>query len=425
MNQEIAFNLLVALAIGMIIGFEREWKAQIEQQETAYDAGFRTFTVVSFLGGLSAVLSETISPFILPSIALALSSIIFISYRYNAKRSKDFGYTSEVTLILVFAMGAFAAAGYTIEAIAFSAIVVALLRLKNKLHTYIKELEKEEVNATIQLLLLAAVALPLLPNSDIGPGGAINPRTIGIFILLIAGISYFGYFSTKLVGARLGIFLTALFGGLTSSTAVAVAFSKFASTNKNASTKLLGGGISLAAAMMGPRLLILVGIINLSLIPLVSPVLIALTVIPVIAAVWIAWHMQKKTKIIAPLDLKNPLQLDTAAFYGIIISLLFLVTYFVQNYYGAAGVYALAATSGLADADAISMTFAKSAEPVGNNLLPLIAANGILIAAFTNTLVKAIISLVIGGWELAKWSGSILIIAFLSGLLIHFVVYTP
>ncbi len=420
MDLEITLNLLVSLAIGVIIGFEREWKTR-SQLDVVYDAGVRTFAGVSFLGGLSAILSNVISPLILPSLALGLSSIIFISYRYSAKKSHDFGYTTEVALLLVFAMGAFAATGYKIEAVAFATVIVALLRLKTKLHTYIKELEVEEVNATIQLLLLAAVALPLLPNKDIGPGGALNPRTIGILILLIAGISYFGYFSAKILGTRIGIFLTALLGGLTASTAVAVAFSKIASKNKNISRALLGGGISLAAAMMGLRLLILIGILNFSLIPYVSPVLITLTIIPLSAAVWIATRPQYQTTITAPLKLKNPLQLDTAAIYGVALSLLFLIIYLVQTYFGTAGVYALAATSGLADADAISITLAKSATPVGNKLSTQVAANGILIVVFVNTVVKAVISQIIGGWSLAKWSSSILILAFSIGLIIHFV----
>lgn len=420
MNIEIIYSLLVSLAIGAIIGFEREWKTQ-SHVERLYDAGLRTFAVVSFLGGLAAILSDVISPLILPSLALGLSLIIFISYRLSAKKSKDFGFTTEVTLLLVFAIGAFAAAGYKFEAIAFATIIVALLRLKTKLHEYIKELDVDEVNATIQLLLLAAVALPLLPNENFGPGNTINPRTIGILILLIAGISYFGYFSAKIFGTRIGIFLTALLGGLTASTAVAIAFSRIAAKNKNISRILLGGGISLAAGMMGPRLLLMIGVLNISLIPYISPVLITLTLIPMTAAIWIATRPKYQTTISEPLKLKNPLQLDTAAIYGVALSLLFVIVYFAENYFGAAGVYALAALSGIADADAISITLAKSALPVGKNISTQVAANGILIVVFVNTLFKAIISHIIGGWGLAKWSSSILLVAFASGVIIHFI----
>ena len=418
MDTELIINLLVSLAIGVIIGFEREWKTQSQSRKT-YDAGLRTFAVVSFLGGVSALLSNTITPLILPSIALGLSSIIFISYRLNAKKSADFGYTTEVTLLLVFVIGAFAAVGYKIEAIALATIVVALLRLKSKLHLYIKKLDADEVNATIQLLLLAAVAIPLLPNSNMGPGDVFNPRTIGILILLIAGISYFGYFSVKLLGNRLGIFLTALLGGLTSSTAVAVAFSKMAS-NSNSSNALLGGGISLAAAMMGPRLLIMIGILNFSLLRYISPVLIILTLIPTIAVIWIAFRFKQGEKMNTELKLKNPLQLNTAAIYGVALSILFLIVHLVEDYFGTAGVYMLAALSGIADVDAISITLAKSTQPINDNLVAQIAANGILIAVFVNTAVKAIISQIIGGWGLAKWSGSILLLTLATGLLVYF-----
>ena len=418
MDTELIVNLLVSLAIGVIIGFEREWKTQ-SQAEKTYDAGLRTFAVVSFLGGVSALLSNTITSLILPAIALGLSSIIFISYRLNAKKSADFGYTTEVTLLLVFVIGAFAAVGYKIEAIALATIVVALLRLKSKLHLYIKTLDADEVNATIQLLLLAAVALPLLPNTSMGPGDVFNPRTIGILILLIAGISYFGYFSVKLLGNRLGIFLTALLGGLTSSTAVAVAFSKIASNN-NSSNALLGGGISLAAAMMGPRLLVMIGIINFSLLSYISPVLVTLTLIPTIAVIWITYRYRKEEKPNTELKLKNPLQLDTAAIYGIVLSILFLIVHLVEIYFGTAGVYMLAALSGIADVDAISITLAKSSQPASDSLIAQIAANGILIAVFVNTAVKVIISQVVGGWSLAKWSGSILLFTLAVGLLVYF-----
>ena len=177
--------------------------------------------------------------------------------------------------------------------------------------------------------------------------------------------------------------------------------------------------------MMGPRLLIMIGILNFSLIPYVGPVLIALTIIPMSAAIWIATRSQYQTAVTAPLELKNPLQLDTAAIYGVVLSLLFLIVYLVQTYFGTAGVYALAAASGIADADAISITLAKSATPVGNKLSTQIAANGILIVVFVNTAIKAIISQVIGGWSLAKWSGSILLLAFSIGLIIHFIFLSP
>ncbi len=420
MDIELTINLLIALAIGMVIGFEREWHTKNQSHES-FDAGLRTFAVVGFLGGLSAILSNLITPLVIPSIALGLSSIIFVSYRFNAEKSKDLGYTSEVALLLVFVIGAFAAIGYKIEAIASAAIVVALLRLKSKLHSYISTLDVNEVNASIQLLLIAAVAIPLLPNQVMGPGDVINPRTIGLLILLIAGISYFGYFSMKIFGTKFGIFLTALLGGLTSSTAVAVSFSKLASSNVAASRALLGGGISLAAGMMGARLLVVIGILNISLIPFVSPVLIALTLIPMGATLWIARLEKNKKAISTQIELKNPLQLGTAAFYGILLSLLFIVTYFVQLYFGTTGIYALAALSGIADADPMSITFAKTSIPVGNKLSTQVAANGILIVVFVNTVVKAIISFAIGGWELAKWSGSILLVSFLVGAIIYFI----
>ena len=73
------------------------------------------------------------------------------------------------------------------------------------------------------------------------------------------------------------------------------------------------------------------------------------------------------------------------------------------------------------NADAISITLAKSALPIGKNISTQVAANGILIVVFVNTLFKATISQVIGGWGLAKWSSSVHLVAFATGLIIHFI----
>ncbi|MDH3691360.1 MAG: MgtC/SapB family protein, partial [Gammaproteobacteria bacterium] len=254
MDIDITINLLVALAVGAILGLEREWKAQTSA-DPKLDAGLRTFAVVGLLGGVSVIISRNISPLFSPALLLGLAGVVYVSYKLNATKSGDYGTTSEVSLLLVFALGALAGIGYKIESLAFAAITAAILRFKTELHGYVRGLEKTELDATIQLLLIAIVAIPLLPNTQLGPGGAINPRTIGLLVLLIAGVSYLGYFATRIFGSRIGLLLTAALGGLTSSTAVTVAFSRLKSHNKEISTPLIGAGISLSAAMMGPRLI--------------------------------------------------------------------------------------------------------------------------------------------------------------------------
>jgi len=68
----------------------------------------------------------------------------------------------------------------------------------------------------------------------------------------------------------------------------------------------------------------------------------------------------------------------------------------------------LAAISGITDVDAVSLSLAQATQ--GD--LPLrIGTTGILIAATVNTIVKALIATVIGGWKLARWCASILLLA--------------
>ena len=95
---------------------------------------------------------------------------------------------------------------------AVGGVMTLLLGFKAEFHAAMQRLERHELLATLQLLALAAVLLPLLPNRELGPWQAVNPRVVGILVLLIAGLSYVGYFAVRVLGPRLGLMLTALFG---------------------------------------------------------------------------------------------------------------------------------------------------------------------------------------------------------------------
>ena len=127
-----------------------------------------------------------------------------------------------------------------------------------------------ETKAILQLLLIAGIALPLLPDQALGPWNAINPRNVGYLILLIAGISLVGNFAMQGLGNRVGLLATSAIGGLVSSTAVTLSFARRARSDPN-NVELLGAGISLAAAIMALRVLFEVGVVNAKLLPLLLP----------------------------------------------------------------------------------------------------------------------------------------------------------
>ncbi|NJO81086.1 MAG: DUF4010 domain-containing protein, partial [Cyanobacteria bacterium RM1_2_2] len=107
-------------------------------------------------------------------------------------------------------------------------------------------------------------------------------------------------------------------------------------------------------------------------------------------------------------ELRNPIELGAALGYGAVFAVLFILIQAVETWFGDAGIYALSAISGITDVDAVSLSLAQATQ--GD--LPLqVGTAGILIAAMVNTIVKAVLATVIGGWKLARWCASILLLA--------------
>ncbi len=405
MNLTVTLQLAIALAIGLIIGMERGWESR-ESPAGLRIAGIRSFGLIGLLGGLSALLAAQFGVSVLVIAFLGLALIIAVSYGVTAQNTQDFGITTELALLITFVLGALAGKGLASEAVAVAVVMTVLLGFKQELHQSLRHLDRRELIATLQLLLIAAVVLPLLPNRDLGPWSALNPRAIGLLVVLIAGISYMGYFAMRLLGARVGLLATAVLGALVSSTAVTVSFGRMA-RREQGNFALLGAGISLASGTMALRILVEVSLVNPAMLPSLVPPVAVLAVVPLVAAGAIAIRT-KSIETSAEVELKNPIELGAALGYGAVFAVLFILIQVMEAWFGNAGVYALSAISGITDVDAVSLSLAQATQ---GDLPLVVGTTGILIAAMVNTAVKALLATVIGGWKLARWCASILLLA--------------
>jgi len=106
--------------------------------------------------------------------------------------------------------------------------------------------------------------LPLLPDRAIDPWGALNPYKLWLLVILISSLSLVGYVLTRWLGPTRGAALTGLTGGLVSSTAVTLSFSKEAREKPQEATAL-ACGILLSWMVMFVRVIVLVAIVNRAL----------------------------------------------------------------------------------------------------------------------------------------------------------------
>lgn len=410
--QELFFVLGTALAVGLLIGLERGWKKR-ELTEGSRVAGVRTFALLGLLGGATALLSQRLGVLVLAGGFLAVAGIVVTAYVVNFQRANDAGITTLVAALVTFALGAVAGVGEVEIAVAFAVVTTLLLGFKPQLHHWVGALEAQELGAILQLLLISLVLLPLLPDRGYGPWQALNPYEIWWMVVLIAGISFVGYFAIKLAGARKGILYTGLFGGLAASTALTLNFAR-AARYESANAPLLAIGVLIACGTMYPRMLLVAVLINRELLqPMLLPVLVmALLVYGTALYFW--WRSTQKQQKTLSTPFTNPLELKAAAGFGLLLALVTLLGRALKAWAGTTGVLVLAAASGVADVDAITLSLSRMSQ---DELTPQVAVTGIVIAAAVNNLVKGGMAAVIGGPQLGLRVALPLVLASLAGLL--------
>ena len=218
-----------------------------------------------------------------------------------------------------------------------------------------------------------------------GPYGAFNPYELWLMTILIAGVSAAGYVAMKWTGAGQGIALSGVAGGLVSSTAVTVSFAQLAREQPERRSELIGGAL-LANATMLVRILILVSSINPALLRWLLQPLLAAALATVAVAGWYFYRRQTPNGSEAPLDVKNPFELGTVLKFGALLAVIMGLAKALTALLGAEGAFALAAVSGIADVDAITLTMSRMAV---SGLSAETASIAILIAAGVNTVAKA------------------------------------
>jgi uncharacterized membrane protein (DUF4010 family) len=412
-SPEIFFNLGAALAIGLLIGVERGWVGR-EAQEGERVAGLRTYGLLGLLGGGTALLAGEIGMLFLAFAFVALAGVLVTVYAVNLGRGHDVGITSLVAALLTFIFGALAAIGQVTVAAAFAVLTTLLLGLKPVLHAWVRRLEERELRAGLKLLLISVVLLPVLPDQGYGPWQALNPYRIWWMVVLIAAISFSGYFAIKITGPARGAVYTGIFAGLASSTALTLHFSRIAS-RRPAMTPMLATGVLMACGTMFPRMLFLATLINPALfIPLAIPAAVMTTIVFVTALVY--WRQQQnphgKTD---EMSLVNPLELKIAVYFGLFLAAIMLLGKALKEWVGDAGILVLAGVSGIADVDAITLSLSQMSH-AGLQAQTVVPA--IVLAAAVNSLVKGGIAAMVGGRLLGLRVAVPLLVASAGGLVV-------
>lgn len=408
-QQMIILQLAVALAVGLLIGLERGWKER-ESEEGERVAGVRTYALIGLLGGGSAMVSVHLGAVVLGLAFVAMAGVMVAAYLANFRCNDRVGITSLVAGLLTFILGALAGLGEGAIAAAAAVVTTLLLGFKPVLHGWVEALERRELHATLKLLLITVVLLPILPDRSYGPWDALNPYELWWLVILVATLSFVGYFAIKLAGTGRGAMMIGLLGGLASSTALTLHFSRLARDDAQAAP-MLASSILLASAVMVPRMVVLVALLEPALVmPLAVPAT-AMVLVMVVPALVIWRRTPTPEDMAAPV--KNPLELKAALMFGALLAAVVFLAEALQAWFGDGGVLAMAFVSGAANMDAATVSLARMGR---GDLAPAMAVTAIILAAAVNGLVKGGMAGALAGRALGLRVAPVLAVAGLVGL---------
>lgn len=400
-DVNIFYRLVAALGIGFVIGMQREHT--YFDKTDRHPAGVRTFSMVGFCGALTACLGvsmESVAPFITGFVVIGLLlAASHVSFSINHK-DVSAGITTSIALILVYLLGGMCWFGRLLEACMVMVVLLLLLSAKKPLHDFANKISTEDITATVKFAVISLMILPFLPNQVYGPPGleVLNPHSIWLFVVFISGIGFVSYVLIKIIGPGKGIWLTGLFGGLASSTALTLNMVGRSHENETYANDFTMS-IVLSWAVMYARLyLICVFLMPALAAPLAVPLLVPM--VPSLGyALFIKFrksmdHSEKSS------DFSNPFKLLPAIKFGLIFTVVMFVANAARVYLGSGALIACSFFGGAAAVDALVFSLVDMSLNASITCRELILS--LLMASLANTVVKGALVFFLGAKSMRR-----------------------
>ncbi len=387
----------VAMAIGFMIGLQREYAFRTSDRELI--AGERTFALMGLAGFLAAMGADILNSALAFLGTLLLVGIFTaIAYYMDARRG-HVGLTTEIAILIAVMTGALCYWDQMTLAVAIGIATTVLLSLKFETDRLVLALTREDIFAALQLAVISAIILPILPNESLlpPPFDVLNPFRIWLMVVFISGINFVGYIAVKIAGPERGTGITGLLGGLVSSTAVTLGFTE-RSNREPMLAKPFALAIMISWTVMFVRVLVEVGVLNFALLQYVWLPITAAGIVALLFCVFL--HLTQQSVEKRGLEFSNPFDLVSAIKFGLLYAAVLLVARTAQLYFGDPGIYISSLISGLVDVDAITLSLAQLSR--SGEVGMMVAANAIVLATIANTFLKGVMVLIGGAVMLRK-----------------------
>ena len=244
-----------ALLIGVLVG------AQREQAKLSPNLGIREFVLCAAAGvGCGLGTNPALS-----AVALGALIVLLVAFRLRTP-TEESGLTTDLSMLTVFCLSYVCALTDNEHAraavVGVAVAITFLLESKDKVRKFFSEtFTRVEFSGTLLFLALVFIIYPILPEGDFGPYDGFSPRDIWMFVILVSSVSFGGYFLEKHMGESSGLKVTAVLGGIASTTATTLSLAKEAKQSPE-HINTYWQAATLANAIQFPRLFAFLSVIS-------------------------------------------------------------------------------------------------------------------------------------------------------------------
>ncbi|HEV2280905.1 MAG TPA: MgtC/SapB family protein [bacterium] len=355
----------VSLAIGGMIGMEREWAHK--------DVGVRTFALIALSFTLAWIIAPT-AAYILMAALIPLLALM--NWRAFA-RDRSLEMTTSVAVLATALLGVLVGQGLLLLAAACGVVVTMLLAWKAEMVRFAGEVTIDEIRGALLLGVIAIVVYPLLPVGPVDPWHLIDLRAAWTVVLVISAIAFTNYVLLRLYGTR-GIRWTGLLGGLVNSTATVAELASRARNNPGRlSTFCLLGMLTADTAMLLRNGFIL-GVFDVQAL---SYGWVAVGVMLAASAVLAARVNVADTET-APLQMQSPISLRHALTFGVVFVAITIAGQLAYRSLGQPGFLLVSILGGLVSS--ASTSAAAGILAAQGSLAPKVAGYGVVLASMSS-----------------------------------------
>ena len=390
-------RFLLVLVFSLIIGLEQR-RHHISENEDLLFGTDRTFTFIGLLGYVLFIANpQSYIPFLAGF--LVIGFLLAINYFQKISQHSNYGLTTSILALLTYCLPIMVFTQPVWLVLAFVVVILILTELKPRFISISKKASEEEYITLAKFIAFAGVILPLLPDQPISAQIPISPYRLWLAVVVVSGISYISYLLRKFVFPDSGIILTGILGGLYSSTATTMIIARHEKEGTIENNAV--SAIMVSTGMMYLRIIFLAFLFNTAISRVIAIPLFILFVISMLLSKFSLTQksgilpVETENKIIA--GNTNPLELKTAAIFGVLFVFFAVITDSVIKTYGNSGVTTLAYIVGVTDIDPFLLNLLQH-----NTIAEITAAMAIINATNSNNLLKMVYAITLGSKAIRK-----------------------